>query len=450
MFDDGLAGLLRRWLEPIGSVPSTATKSDAGLSCPVMDWAGSGAVALSGHADGAPVLGPAALPALLVDVANAFGALAAWTGRDVTPDPARLLTGRAGLLGFTRRGHTSAGGATRLLRARTGWCAVTLAREDDVDLVPAVVGRAEVGDPWDEMSAAASVEDAGDFAARVRSLGMPAAALPTEPDCPERPWRVTRIAPPRSTTRLDRSLVVDLSSLWAGPLCAHLLGQAGATVVKVESTRRPDGARRGNPMFFDWLHAGHESVAVDFHSPSGRAVVADLIAAADIVIEASRPRALAHLGLAPEALTHRPGKVWVSITGYGRKRPEWVAFGDDAAVAGALVGWSRNQPVFCADAVADPLSGLSAALGVAASVARGGGHLIDLSMRDVAASFAAAPYRGHGIHEVTRTGTQWVVDCPRLRRGQAVLPPLPPQVSATARPLGADTAAVLRRYSINR
>ena len=39
-------------------------------------------------------------------------------------------------------------------------------------------------------------------------------------------------------------LVVDLSALWAGPLCAHLLGLAGARVVKVESLGRPDGARR--------------------------------------------------------------------------------------------------------------------------------------------------------------------------------------------------------------
>ena len=64
-------------------------------------------------------------------------------------------------------------------------------------------------------------------------------------------------------------LVVDLSSLWAGPLCAQLLGQAGARVVKVESTTRPDGARQGPAGFYDLLHAGQRSVALDLTSPPG-------------------------------------------------------------------------------------------------------------------------------------------------------------------------------------
>ena len=54
-------------------------------------------------------------------------------------------------------------------------------------------------------------------------------------------------------------------------------------------------------------------------------------------------------------------------------------------------------PVFCADAIADPLAGVCGALAVARSVAAGGGELIDLSMRDVAAAFAAAPAQAdHG------------------------------------------------------
>ena len=60
------------------------------------------------------------------------------------------------------------------------------------------------------------------------------------------------------------------------------------------------------------------------------------------MIETSRPRALAALGLAPEMIPHRHGQVWLSITGYGRAAPERVAFGDDAAVAGGLVGWARG------------------------------------------------------------------------------------------------------------
>lgn len=225
---------------------------------------------------------------------------------------------------------------------------------------------------------------------------------------PRSPWRVSSIAAPRTDVRLDRALVVDLSSLWAGPLCAHLLGRAGARVVKVESTRRPDGARAGNRRFFGWLHAGHESVAVDFTSAEGRGALADLVRAADVVIEASRPRALAQLGLAPERLDHRAGKVWVSITGYGRSQPDLVALGDDAAVAGGLVGWSDGEPVFCADAIADPLIGVVAALGATGSLASGGGHLIDVAMRDVACGVRRVlfgrPWAASGTAERCRVG----------------------------------------------
>ena len=156
----------------------------------------------------------------------------------------------------------------------------------------------------------------------------------------------------------------------------------------------------GNREFFDWLHAGHRSLAADFGTREGRAALAALLEVADVVIEASRPRALAALGLAPDMIPHRPGQVWLSITGYGRALPGLVAFGDDAAVAGGLVGWvsgagtgdgtegASPEPVFCADAIADPLAGACGALAVALSRSAGGGELIDLPMRDVAAAFA--------------------------------------------------------------
>ena len=237
------------------------------------------------------------------------------------------------------------------------------------------------------------------------------------------------------------------------PLCARLLGLAGAQVIKVERAGRPDGARAGDRRFFDWLHAGQRSVAVDFRSAAGRAALTALLETADVVIEASRPRALAALGLAPEAIPHRDGQVWLSITGYGRATADRdrVAFGDDAAVAAGLsaglaarsagaAGATLAQPVFCADAIADPLTGVCGALAVARSVAAGGGELIDLSMRAVAAAFAAAPAVGHGPHEVAPDGT---VRCARLGREQVVLPPRPPALGGPAAELGADTGAVL-------
>jgi hypothetical protein len=433
--------------------------------CAVLDWAASGAMSLTGQPDGVPAVSPASAFGLLGwvtdQLAEATGQLAEATliaASPVRADPAVLLTGRAALAGFTRRGQVSAGGSARLLRSADGWCAVTLSRADDVAAVPAILGglgpgtgtrlngRAAVGAEraWTALESAALAVPAQTLAEAAQLLGVPAAALPSvipgvEP-VPWPPWRVTRIAAPSPGARLAGAVVADLSSMWAGPLCARLLGLAGAHVVKVETPDRLDGARAGDRGFFDWLHAGHRSVLADFGTTAGRGVLAALLAAADVVIETSRPRALANLGLAPERIPHRDGQVWLSITGYGRADPQRVAFGDDAAVAGGLVGWTRGEPVFCADAIADPLTGVCGALAVARSLAEGGGQLIDLPMRAVTASFAAARGPDHGPHTV---GPDGMVSCPWLGRNQAVLPPRGPEPTGPAAEPGADTDAVL-------
>ena len=110
------------------------------------------------------------------------------------------------------------------------------------------------------------------------------------------------------------------------------------------------------------------------------------------------------------------------IKGY-RDQPHRPAFGDDAAVAGGLVGAAADGPVFCGDAIADPLSGLEAARAVGESLRRGGGEVIDVSMAQVAAGYAALPQSS-------------TIPPRRLDR------PQPPPAGASASPLGADNAAV--------
>ena len=425
--------------------------------CAVLDWAASGAMALTGLPNGAPVTSPAPVLAMLGTVADQFAQVTRNTGTRVSADPAELITVRAALAGFSRRGRISAGGSSYLLRAADGWCAVTLSRRDDLAAVPAILGvlglhGAELAaEPPAALAAAVLARPAGELAAAAQLLGVPAAALPTAtvPMTGSWPlWRTARIAPPSASARLAGAVVADLSSMWAGPLCARLLGLAGAEVIKVESPDRPDGTRSGDREFFDWLHGGHRSLAANFGTGAGRAALKALLGVADIVIEASRPRALAALGLAPDMIPHPDGQVWLSITGYGRAVPDRVAFGDDAAVAGGLVGWTNGgsmpEPVFCADAIADPLTGVCGALAVARSVAAGGGELIDLPMRDVAAAFAAAPAPAHGPHEVRPDG---LVSCPRSGAQQAVLPPRrpapPSPMTRHAADFGADTGAVL-------
>ncbi|MBV8967240.1 MAG: CoA transferase, partial [Mycobacteriaceae bacterium] len=188
-------------------------------------------------------------------------------------------------------------------------------------------------------------------------------------------------ARPRAVTDL---LVVDMSSMWAGPLSGRLLAAAGATVVKVETAARPDGTRGGDRRFYDWLNAGKLSFSTSFDSDE----LPRLLRTADVVIEGSRPAALARRGLSAEHLPARPGRVWVSISGYGRDHPDRVAFGDDAAVAGGLVIPGADGPVFCGDAIADPLTGLAATAAVVDALAAGGGVIIDVSMAAIAAAYA--------------------------------------------------------------
>ncbi len=110
-----------------------------------------------------------------------------------------------------------------------------------------------------------------------------------------------------------------------------------------------------------------------------------------MVIEASRPRALEQLGIVAADVVRAGGpRVWVSITGYGRHDTATgrVAFGDDAAAAGGLVVWADDSPLFCADAVADPLTGLTAAHACLEALAEGGRWLLDVSMAGVASGMA--------------------------------------------------------------
>ncbi|MBV9410222.1 MAG: CoA transferase, partial [Acidimicrobiia bacterium] len=332
---------------------------------------------LTGRPNESP-LGP---PAPLV---SAVGAVCASIERRVgiAVDGLALLAERAAIAGFRRGGDWSCGRATRLLKAADNWVAVALARPDDINDLPAwLEGEVDDEDPWTSVEKVVCDRPAGELVARATLLSLPVAELGAD----ARPVQLPSTPP--SPVSLRDALVVDFSSLWAGPLCSRLLQRAGARVIRVESQSRPDGARRGPPEFFDALNAGKESVVLDFERDT--AALHDLIGSADVVVEASRPRALEQFGIsAKRFLAEIDGpRVWVSITGYGRSDMR-VAFGDDAAVAGGLVVYDDAGPCFCADAIADPLSGLVATDACLAALGGEGPPLIDLPMAGVAAAFA--------------------------------------------------------------
>jgi hypothetical protein len=392
----------------------------------VAAWAGSGALSLCGRS-GEPPLGP---PAALLDLLRASGDRIARAsqraGQRVELDPFAVVAERAAIAGLGRNGPISCGGASRLLPTGDGWVAVTLARADDTDLLPAWLG---VDPPHDVEQAWAAVTDvvggsrAGELVERAAELGLPVAEVggTTTDDGPP------VLATPRgeaAPTPVADAVVVDLSALWAGPLCGRILADAGATVVKVESTRRPDGARSGPPAFFDLMNAGKRSVAVDLPAPAGRAQLARLVRSADVVIEASRPRALEALGIDVGDVLGSGPVVWLSITAYGRSGPgrDRVGFGDDTAAAGGAVLRDATGPCFLADALADPLAGLVSAAGVLEALGSGGRWLLDVGMARVAAAVAGPSLDVNGV---------------------AAPPPESPSPRRRAPELGADTADVL-------
>ena len=346
-------------------------------------------------------------------------------------DVQELLGGRAAMLGLTAGGQVSAGGATRLLPGRDGWCALTLSRPDDIDAVPALVERDGIGaDPWPAVRHGVRRLGVSAFAERARLLGLPVGVLGETRPSPIRLRRIgDRRARPATADLLVADLLVadllvaDLSSMWAGPLCGALLARAGATVVKVETATRPDGTRSGPAAFFDWMNGDKLSYRVDFEAPEG---LRRLLRVADVVIESSRPGALERHGVGVADFGPRHGGVWIRITGHGTEgeRGGWVAFGDDAAVSGGLVCGRESFPRFCGDALADPLTGLHAARAVLRSLARGGGELADISMAAVAAHYAGVPCSAGPYRDAETPCT------------------VVPQSITPASELGADTARV--------
>lgn len=344
-----------------------------------------------------------ALPAVqspLLDEAAAE--ICRWSGElgePVTVNWQDELALRGRLLGIWPTARVSAGGTCRMLRAADHWMAITVARPWDHEVLPALIEGPVQPDHWRTLARWAGDRRAAEAVDRARLLDMGAAVLGSIPPTTPVPLEMIRLWQPSDPLPLHRLRIVDLSALWAGPLAAQLLQRAGATVTKVEATNRPDGAR-ANPVFYRHFHPEVQPhIRVDLTSRGGRAELRELVESADVVIEASRPRALEQLGVGPSDVGPRPGRVWLSITGYGRRPPgaDWIAFGDDAAVAGGLVGRSATgQPCFASDAAADPLTGLFGAAAVLRSLAAGGGHLIDLALAGAAAAVARDNRPTHG------------------------------------------------------
>ena len=420
----------------------------------VNDWAQSGLMYLTGLENGLPLQGPGCIPSCAKGALDALRLLAHQPLLSGI-NGSTLLCERAALLGLVRRGTVSPNGSCRLLKTKDHWIALNLARNDDWDLLPAWLEEPHLAvnqpteDLWEQITSKIKHLDSQTLVARGLLMGLPIANANVH--AKPAPWYKLGH---RGSTHIKKKqknaqpLVIDLSSLWAGPLCSYLLQQAGARIIKVESINRPDGARRGSKQFYNLINSGKQSVALDFSSHRGRHQLKSILNKADIVIEGSRPRALQQLGIDAELMVESiPGLVWVSISGYGRRPPEsnWVAFGDDAAVAAGIAAATNNPPLFCGDALADPLTGLHAAVAALAFWSSGYGGLLDLSLCNTSAHcLNFAPTLPHGKLSGSPNDWQLTIE----NHMSPVLPPSSRKSLGAAPALGAHTEQILREFQI--
>ncbi len=187
------------------------------------------------------------------------------------------------------------------------------------------------------------------------------------PVLPYRPLQVgTGLLVAPSERRPFRTLegvqVVDLSSLWAGPLCSHLLQRAGANVIKVDPECRPDGFRE-RPRLYHWLNEGKDIIDLDLRRDGDRSTFETLVGQADLLIHSFSRRVMPNLGYGHEQLRSlNPALATVAISAFPSGSPEqdWLAYGSGIhAVTGLGLTTGRAKPA--AVAYPDPLTGYAAA-----------------------------------------------------------------------------------------
>jgi formyl-CoA transferase len=209
---------------------------------------------------------------------------------------------------------------------------------------------------------------------------------------------------------LDGIRVVDLSRVLAGPYATMLLADMGAEVIKVEEPGKGDDTRAwpafagGESTYFMSVNRGKKSVTLDLKAEAGKAILAKLLAGADVLVENFRPGTLARLGFGWEAVHARnPRLVYCSISGFGESGPEASRPGYDLIVQGEsgvmdLTGFPDGPPVKVGNSIADLASGTMASHGIVlALLARertGEGQKVEIAMLEVMA--ALLTYQGQG------------------------------------------------------
>ena len=211
--------------------------------------------------------------------------------------------------------------------------------------------------------------------------------------------------------------VIDLTAVIFGPLATQILADQGAEVIKVES---PEGDMMrhvapfrspGMGALFLAVNRNKKSVVLDLKSETGRAALLDLVTGADVFVSSVRPKALARLGITPEALAAvNPRLITVALTGFGSGGPyaDRPAFDDTVQAAAGAASLSAmvepgRPPRYIPTIIADKIAGLTAAQAITAALLHrertGEGQHVEVPMFETLAAFLLAEHMAEATFE---------------------------------------------------
>ena len=198
------------------------------------------------------------------------------------------------------------------------------------------------------------------------------------------------------TAPLDGVRVIDLATLFAGPLATAFLGDFGADVIKVEHPAKPDPARGHGPakdgigLWWKVLGRNKRTVTLNLSDPAGAALLKRLVASADVLVENFRPGTLERWGLSPDELhAVNPGLVVARISGFGQvgpyaRRPGFGTLAEAMSGFAAATGEPDGPPTLPPFGLADSVTALAAAYAVMLALRSrelsGRGQVVDLAI----------------------------------------------------------------------
>ena len=213
---------------------------------------------------------------------------------------------------------------------------------------------------------------------------------------------------------LSDVVVIDLSRVFAGPYCTMILGDLGATVIKVEQPGKGDDTRQfgppyvaGESAYYLGLNRNKRSITLDFSNPDEKQRLLEMVRTAAVLVENFRPGTLERQGLGYEALRAiNPGLIYCSISGYGQTGPyasragyDFVAQAESGLMS--VTGEIDGDPQRVGSPIADLSAGLFACISILAALRvrdrTGQGQHIDISLFEAAVALLGNVSANHLI-----------------------------------------------------